>query len=48
MCTLQKWLSIVYLVASWLLVFINVKWVPCYYSWMNYIRAGTYGAVFYR
>ena len=43
---LQKWLSVVYVVAAGYLLFINVKWVPCYYAWMvSRSACGGWGAL---
>ncbi len=42
------WLAPFYLGCSFLLLYLNIRWEPGYYQWVNHARVGVYGALFYR
>ncbi len=41
------WLSPFYLACSFLLVYLSLRWQPCYHSWVNHARTFNYGGLFY-
>ncbi|GAX73356.1 hypothetical protein CEUSTIGMA_g809.t1 [Chlamydomonas eustigma] len=42
-----EWLSIFYLLGATGLLYIGLVWEPFYHSWVNHIRSGVNGALFY-
>lgn len=41
------WLSVVYLISSFCLCYLYLKWVPHLTDWVNHVRVGTYFCILY-